>query len=640
MEGKVVKLSIDFQRIFESAPNLYLLLSPDLTIIGASDAYLVATLTKRNEIIGRWLFDVFPDNPDDQTADGVSNLSASLKSVLGNKAPHKMPVQKYDIRRPDGVFEARYWSPLNTPVLSRQDDVEYIIHSVEDVTEEERMKKDMSKYIRRSEELEAIERDYILNLKASEDRFIKIFNFSPIAIMITNAETGKIMYVNNAFEKLFHFKRKYAVGKTVVEIGLTDESARDRIIKRITENAGQGVLMEMELKNARGETKEILNTTEIIEIDNRRCYMNAMIDISERKEMEETLRQTNHFLDTILENIPNMVFVKDAGELRFLRFNKAGEDILGYSRNDLLGKNDHDFFAKEQADFFTAKDKEVLTAGQLKDIAEEPIRTAHGERWLHTRKIPVYEHGKPLYLVGISEDITERKMQQDAILQLNKDLEAFSYSVSHDLRAPLRAVTGFARMLQEDYYDKLDDEGKRLLTTISRNAEKMGNLIDDLLNFSRLGRKSVVVKDTDMNEMVRNAINELNKSITHRAEITVAQLHSVKSDPSLMSSVLANLIGNAIKYSSKKENPVVEIKSEANATDVIFSVKDNGAGFDMRYVDKLFGVFQRLHSGEEFEGTGVGLATVKRIINKHGGKVWAEGKIDDGATVYFSLPLI
>ncbi len=272
------------------------------------------------------------------------------------------------------------------------------------------------------------------------------------------------------------------------------------------------------------------------------------------------------------------------------------------------------------------------------DIAEEPIRTRSGERWLHTKKIPVFEHGVPVFLLGISEDITERKKQHDALHQLNKELEAFSYSVSHDLRAPLRAVSGYAQILNEDYAEIIGDEGRRLLKVISANAERMGVLIDELLRFSRLGRKELRLSETNMTQLVENTIAEINKVTAHNAEIVVNGLHNIQADPTLMKQVMMNLLDNAVKYSAQKEKPRVEIRSWRDGEKVLFSVKDNGAGFDMRYADKLFGVFQRLHSFDEFEGTGVGLAIVQRIVNRHKGNVWAEAKEHEGATFFFSIP--
>lgn len=235
----------------------------------------------------------------------------------------------------------------------------------------------------------------------------------------------------------------------------------------------------------------------------------------------------------------------------------------------------------------------------------------------------------------LEQKVIERTTQFEIV---NKELEAFSYSVSHDLRAPLRAVNGYAKMLEEDYESLLDAEGKRLLSVIQKNARTMGTLIDDLLAFSRLGKTELNKSYIDMNDLAGKILEELPKSIDHPAAIQIHQLHPAFADRSSINQVFVNLISNAIKYSSRTTKPVVEIKSYRKDNKIIYSVSDNGAGFDNKYVDKLFGVFQRLHSNEEFEGTGVGLALVKRIITKHGGEVWASGEVNKGATFSFSLP--
>jgi PAS domain S-box-containing protein len=359
-----------------------------------------------------------------------------------------------------------------------------------------------------------------------------------------------------------------------------------------------------------------------------------------RIEVENKLASANNFLDTVLENIPNMIFVKDANELRFVRLNHAGEELLGYAKEELTGKNDYDFFPKAEADFFTGKDRDVLAKKKLVDIPEEQISTAQkGVRWLHTKKIPVFDKdGKPVYLLGISEDITEKKVQEDINQQLNKELEAFTYTVSHDLRAPLRAITGYANMLDEDYGKQVDEEGKRLLEVIKYNAEKMGRLIDDLLAFSKLGRKELDRAVENMDELVEGVISELSRSNPNHAHFKIEKLLPARIDYGLIHQVWLNLLANAIKYSSKNKNPEIEIRSEKKGNELIYSVKDNGVGFDMKYYNKLFGVFQRLHSAEEFDGTGVGLAIVQRIVSRHKGRVWAEGETGKGATFYFSLP--
>ncbi len=232
-------------------------------------------------------------------------------------------------------------------------------------------------------------------------------------------------------------------------------------------------------------------------------------------------------------------------------------------------------------------------------------------------------------------------LRTSALEAANKELEAFSYSVSHDLRAPLRAVDGYARMLEEDYGGKFDAEGARLLRAVRANSQRMGQLIDDLLAFSRLGRAAVRTESVEMRPLVEQIVSELHPDTDgRRIEIAIGPLGRAEVDPALFKQALTNLMSNAIKFSRDSDPAIVEIgcdSDNAGGTSVIYFVKDNGAGFDMKYYDKLFGVFQRLHSAAEFPGTGVGLAIVQRVINRHGGRVWAEAKPGEGATFFFTL---
>jgi len=232
----------------------------------------------------------------------------------------------------------------------------------------------------------------------------------------------------------------------------------------------------------------------------------------------------------------------------------------------------------------------------------------------------------------------EKEKRASELIVANKELESFSYSVSHDLRAPLRAVNGFAILLEEGYSKLFDEEGRRLLHIVQENANKMGVLIDDLLAFSRLGKKEIKKSRVDMTELAENVLNEFKASLQLKAEVNIHTLHAVTADTTLMNQVWVNLLSNAIKYSSNARKPVIAISSEQQNGELIYSIADNGVGFSMRYAHKLFGVFQRLHDAEDFEGTGVGLALVHRIITRHGGKIWAKAKIGKGATFYFSLP--
>lgn len=239
------------------------------------------------------------------------------------------------------------------------------------------------------------------------------------------------------------------------------------------------------------------------------------------------------------------------------------------------------------------------------------------------------------YANQLEEKVKERTAQLEAA---NKELEAFSYSVSHDLRAPLRAVDGYVRILMEDYGTSLDEEGKRICHVISNSAKQMGVLIDDLLALSRLGRAELQPILLDMESMVRSIYLEITtKEEQERMQFHIGTLPKAYGDPTLLRQVWINLISNAIKFSSKKQQGIIEISATEGESDVIYTIRDYGEGFDMQYVDKLFGVFQRLHSSKEFEGTGVGLAIVHRIITRHGGKVWAEGVPNEGATFHISL---
>lgn len=346
----------------------------------------------------------------------------------------------------------------------------------------------------------------------------------------------------------------------------------------------------------------------------------------------------------LINNSADIIGIIDGESFRIEEMNNAFCTILGYEPEEVKEASLISFLMEEDRELvqdLVPSKKELLSFDTRAYSKDRSIK------WLQWKV--VVKDGK--WFVN-ARDISEIKIQDEKIRQLNnnlqsnnlqlqasnKELESFSYSVSHDLRSPLRAMSGYSKILEENYLPVLDEEARRLLANIRNNATRMGILIDNLLEFSRLGRKELQKSSLDMHKMVETVLLNLHRGQGNPENIKIDLLPLADGDYALVHQVWENLISNAIKYSSRKEKP--EIRIGANSTDnsITYFVQDNGAGFDMKYADKLFGVFQRLHKPSEFEGTGVGLAIVHRIITRHGGLVWAEAKKDEGATFYFSLP--
>jgi PAS domain S-box-containing protein len=328
------------------------------------------------------------------------------------------------------------------------------------------------------------------------------------------------------------------------------------------------------------------------------------------------------------------------------------EQESGYGWKKGIHPDDAKHYDEISLDAFSRRDKFSV---------EYRLRRCDGEyRWIQDDGCPRYNStGEFIGYISHCLDITERKQEQLEIQALNleleqrvaqrtaqlesanKEMESFSYSISHDLRAPLRGINGFAQILLEDYASKLDDEGKKHCSRIMDSAIKMGQLIDNLLAFSRLSLADIDKSHLDMKKLIYSVFSEIAdaKSQEH-ISLNVDELSDTYADSALIKQVWVNLLSNAVKYSSKREKGIITVSSGKENGMCIYCVKDNGVGFDMNNADKLFGVFQRLHSAKNFEGTGIGLAIVKRIVQRHGGEVWAESEVDKGATFYFSLPVI
>ncbi len=303
---------------------------------------------------------------------------------------------------------------------------------------------------------------------------------------------------------------------------------------------------------------------------------------------------------------------------------------LAIANKELLFQNEE---KEKRAVELAIANEELLLQNKEKEKLAAELIVANKELAFQNEE----KEKRAIELLDAQQKVLNHAAQLEAA---NNELEAFSYSVSHDLRAPLRAVNGFAKMLRDYAGEQLDTEAQRLVKIIQDNATKMGQLIDDLLTFSRLGRKELQKVNLQMQDMVATFCNEIQTENPQRnIQFTIHELKPAFGDKTTIKQVWVNLLSNAVKYSQLSSDTIIEIGCNALENETVYYVKDQGAGFDMRYSDKLFGVFQRLHSEKEFEGTGVGLAIVKRIVSKHGGRVWAEGKINEGATFYFSIPL-
>jgi PAS domain S-box-containing protein len=328
-------------------------------------------------------------------------------------------------------------------------------------------------------------------------------------------------------------------------------------------------------------------------------------------------------------------------------WNKGAQQIKGYTRDAIIGKHFSVFYPPE--DRARGKpERELVIAAREGRLEEEGkrIRSDGSEFWANVVISAVRDRADALVgFVKVTRDLTERRKEQEraladaqALKAVNAELESFTYSVSHDLRAPIRQIEGFAKILEEHLGDSLDPQVEHYLHRIQEGSQQMGRLVDDLLHLAQLGRQHAKPQITRLDALVDEVLTSLRAEILERAiTCRVGALPALECDPGLMKVVFTNLLSNAVKYTRRAERPVIEIGQIVTDGIPVIYVRDNGVGFDMKYADKLFGVFQRLHRAEDFEGTGVGLAIVTRIIRKHRGTIWAESRPDEGATFFFTL---
>jgi PAS domain S-box-containing protein len=360
-------------------------------------------------------------------------------------------------------------------------------------------------------------------------------------------------------------------------------------------------------------------------------------------------------LQALIDNTTAVIYMRDL-DGRYMVVNREYERLFHLDREAIIGLTDHDLFPAEIADEFRANDLRAAASGGPVQV-EEIAPGDDGPHTYVTVKFPLLDSAGQAYAVcGISTDITDRKRAEEQVRQLNEELEqrvrdrtaeleasareldAFAYSVSHDLRAPLRSLHGFSQILLDDYAGRLDDDGRQYLRRIQANVSRMGQLIDDLLRLSRVTRTGLNRVPVDIGALASQIIDELRDAEPdRRVEVAIADDLVAIGDSRLIRLALDNLLSNAWKFTAKREHAIIGVGAIRQHREPVFFVRDNGAGFDMRYADKLYDPFQRLHTAAEFEGSGIGLAIVYRILSRHGGRIWAESEPDKGATFFLAF---
>jgi PAS domain S-box-containing protein len=489
-------------------------------------------------------------------------------------------------------------------------------------------------------------------LRASELSYRRLFEAARDGILLLDVDTGRITDVNPFLVELLGFSHDEMVGKTVGELSpFKDVVSNQNMLERLQKD-GYVRYENLPLETRDGRKKAVEFVSNVYQAGDKKVIQCNVRDITERKQVETALIR----LAAIVESSDDAIMGKDLNGI-ITSWNKGAEKIFGYTAGEIVGTS---VMRLIPADRQQEENRVLENIKRGNSVAHfETLRQAKDGRLINVSITvsPIKDvTGEIIGVSKVAHDITDRKTAEEKIRQLNveleqrvaertaelevanKELEAFSYSISHDLRAPLRAVNGFAGIVLEDFGAQLPEEGRSHLERIRAGALRMGALIDDLLAFSRLSRQAVNRQNVNTVKLVQNVLDELRPQREGRQlEIQIGNLPVCHGDPALLKQIWVNLVSNAIKYTRGREPATVEIGCAPENDENVFFVRDNGAGFDMQYANKLFGVFQRLHREDQFEGTGVGLAIVQRIVHRHGGRIWAKAEVNHGATFYFTI---